>query len=120
MKQLAFYILGIISTLLLNILANFLYDYLKHRQKSILQWFQTRDCYFLPRIILLSSMLAIPTAKLIRLYLVETDIKWIQIDRQLSHKAYTSLPLEEISPYLIDALISSGDIRFFAHSGIDP
>ncbi len=49
----------------------------------------------------------------------------ISSDGQVLHKYYSrenrmNLQLNEISPYVVDALIATEDVRFNEHSGIDP
>ncbi|RMG30462.1 MAG: penicillin-binding protein [Bacteroidetes bacterium] len=37
-----------------------------------------------------------------------------------SRENRVSVPLNEISPYVIDALIATEDVRFYGHAGVDP
>lgn len=50
--------------------------------------------------------------------LISSDGKVLQ--KFYSHENRVSVPLSDISPYIVDALLATEDVRFYRHSGIDP
>ncbi len=74
-------------------------------------------------LVYLNAFGKVPTTQDLRLIQNNTASEIYSSDGVMLGKYYTenriSVPYEEISPYLVNALIATEDARFFEHSGVD-